>query len=66
MCKLPFNSAVDSDDISAEHIRFADSTVALKFFFNMFILHDYIPKPCINTVIVPVLKNKNGKSSRLW
>ena len=35
MCKLPCNSAVGSDGISAEHIRFADSTVALflKFIF---------------------------------
>ena len=28
MCKLPFNSAVGSDGISAEHICFADFTVA--------------------------------------
>ena len=62
MCKLPFNSAVGSDGISAEHICFADSTVALylSLFFNMCILHGYIAKPCINTVIVPTVKNKNG------
>ena len=29
MCKLPFNSAVGSDGISAEHICFANLTVAL-------------------------------------
>ena len=62
MCKLPFNSAVGSVGISAEHICFADSTVALylSLFFYMCILHGYIPKPCINTVIVPIVKNKNG------
>ena len=62
MCKLPFNSAVGSDSISAEHICFANFTVALylSLFFNMCILHGYIPKPCINTVIVPIVKNKNG------
>ena len=62
ICKLPFNSAVGSDGISAEHICFADSTVALylSLFFNMCILHGNILKPCINTVIVPILKNKNG------
>ena len=62
MCKLPFNSAVGSDGISAEHICFADFTVALylSLFFNMCSLHSYIHKPCINTVIVPILKNKNG------
>ena len=62
MCKLPFNSAVGSDGISAEHICFADSTVVLylSLFFNMCILHGYIPKSCINTVIVPFVKNKNG------
>ena len=26
----------------------------------MCILHSYILKPCINTIIVPILKNKNG------
>ena len=26
----------------------------------MCILHGHIPKPCINIVIVPILKNKNG------
>ena len=62
MCKLPFNSAVGSKGISAEHICFADSTVALylSLFFNMCILHGYISKSCINTVIVPILENKNG------
>ena len=62
MCKLPFNSAVGSDGISVEHICFADSTVALylSLFFNMCILCGYIPKPCINTVIVPIVKSKNG------
>ena len=62
MCKLLFNSAVGSDGISAEHICFADSTVALylSLFFNICFLHGYIFKTCINTVIVPILKNKNG------
>ena len=62
MCKLPFNSAVGSDGISAEHICFADSTVTLylSLFFNMCILHGYFLKPCINTVIVPIVKNENG------
>ena len=50
MCKLPFKSTAGSDNISAEHICFADSTGALylSLFFNMCILHDYISKPCIN------------------
>ena len=61
MCKLPFNNAVGSDGFSAEHICFAGSTVLyLSLFFNMCIQHNYIPKPCINTVIVPIFKNKNG------
>ena len=56
MCKQPFNSAVSSNSISAKHICFANSTVALylSLFFNMCILHGYIPKPCINAVIVPI------------
>ena len=53
MCKLPFNSAVGSDGISAKYICFADSTVALylSLFFNMCILHGYIPKPCIKQLL---------------
>ena len=41
MYKMPLNSVVDSDGISAGHICFADSTVALylSFFFNMCILY---------------------------
>ena len=42
MCKLPFNSAVGSDGISAEHICFAVAFY-LSLFFNMCILHGYIP-----------------------
>ena len=44
MCKLPFNSAVGSDGISAEHICFADSTVAhyLSLFCNTCILQVFI------------------------
>ena len=63
MCKMPFNSAIGSNGISAEHICFADAAVALylSLFFNTCILHGYIPKPCINTIILPILKNKNGK-----
>ena len=62
MCKLPFNSAVGSDGIYAEHICFADSTVALylSLFFNMCILQGYSLKPCSNTVVVFILKNKYG------
>ena len=62
MCKLSFISAVVSDGVSAENICFADSTVALYLclFFNMCIRHGYIPKLCINTVIAPILKNKNS------
>ena len=44
MCKLPFNSGVGSDGVSAEHICFADSTVAtyLSLFLIRVLLYSYL------------------------
>ena len=48
--------------IFAEHIFYADSTVCnhLSSLFSVCLMHRKIPQECMQTVIVPICKNKNG------
>jgi len=63
--KLPLNRAADKDGIFAECIFYADSSVCnhLSSLFNVCLMHDKIPQECMQTVIVPICKNKNGNIS---
>ena len=63
--KLPLNCAAGKDDIFAEHIFYADSNVCnhLSSLFNVHLLHRTISQVCMQTVIVPICKNKNGNIS---
>ena len=63
--KLPLNRAAGEDGIFAEHIFYADSSVCnhLSSLFNVCLLHGKIPQECMQTVIVPICKNKNGDKS---
>ena len=60
--KLPLNRAAGKDSIFAEHIFYADSIVCnhLSSLFNVCLMHGKIPQECMQTVIVPICKNKNG------
>ena len=60
--KLPLNRAAGKDGIFAEHIFYADSSVCnhLSILFNVCLMHGKIPQECMQTVIVPICKNKNG------
>jgi len=51
--------------IFAEHIFYADSSVCnhLSSLFNVCSMHSKIPQECMQTVIVPICKNKNGNIS---
>ena len=55
----------NEDGIFAEHIFYADSSVCnhLSSLFNVCLLHGKIPQECMQTVIVPICKNKNGDKS---
>ena len=46
----------------AEHISYANSSVCnhLSSLFNVCLMHGEIPQECMQTVIVPICKNKNG------
>jgi len=60
--KLPLEWAAGKDSIFAEHIFCADSSVCkhLSNLFNVCLIHGKIPQECMQTVIVPICKNKNG------
>ena len=57
--KLPLNWAAGKDGI------FADSSVCnhLSSLFNVCLMHGKIPQECMQTVIVPICKSKNGNIS---
>lgn len=63
LIRLPLKKSVGADKIAAEHIRFADQSVCiyLSLFYNACLKHGYIPPRCLDTIIVPVAKNTNGK-----
>jgi len=60
--ELPLNRAAG---IFAEHIAYADSSVCnhLSSLFHVCLMHGKIPQECMQTVIVPICKNKNGNKS---
>ena len=66
--KLPLNRAAGKDGIFAEHISYADSSVCnhLSSLFNVCLMLGKIPQECMQTVIVPICKNKNGNISDAW
>ena len=55
-CKLPLSSATGIDNISAEHLSFADPCIAvyLSLYFNMCLMHGFIRSNCLETVINPI------------
>ena len=63
--KLPLNRAAGKDGIFAEHISYADSSVCnhLSSLFNVCLMHGKITQECMQTIIVPICKNKNGNIS---
>jgi len=60
--KLPLNRAAGKDGVFVEHIFYANSNVCnhLSSLFNVCLMHGKIPQECMQTVIVPICKNKNG------
>ena len=63
--KLPLTRAAGKDGFFAEHIFYADSSVCnhLSSLFNVCLMHGKIPQECMQTVIVPICKNKNWNIS---
>ena len=50
------------DTLSAEHFRYASNriSVLLSLCFNAMLVHSHVPKAFSDTVLVPIIKDKNG------
>ena len=50
------------DALSAEHLQYASDRilVLLSLCFNAMLIHSYVPKTFRDTVLVPIIKDKNG------
>ena len=59
--KLPLDRPAGKNGIFTEHIFNADSSVCnhLSSLFNVCLIHGNIPQEYMETVIVPICKNKN-------
>ena len=62
---LDNGKACGSDNIFPEHLKLGGNRIAisLSLCFNAFIVHGFLPDSLMNTVIVPVIKNKSGDVS---
>ena len=72
MYKLPLDSSPGADTITAEHLCYCDPSICqyLSIFFKMCLYHNFVPLGCLDTIIVPVVKNANGNlqvnSNQRW
>jgi hypothetical protein len=65
--KLKPGKAPGADNISCEHIKFANVTLMdhLCSLFNMILVHGYVPRSFGSGVMVPIIKDKYGDSGKL-
>ena len=58
--QLKFGKAAGSDDLCVEYFQFAHHklNVLLSLCFTLFFTHSYMPSSMIETIIVPIVKNK--------
>ena len=65
--KLKPDCAGGLDGLSANHIMFAHEIIYLhiSIFFNLCLVHSYLPAACTNSVITPITKNKHGSVSAI-
>ena len=65
MKNLKKGKSPGSDGIQAEHLKYSDDCLCdlLAKLFNCFIIHGYLPKAFMYTVLVPVVKDKKNDLS---
>jgi hypothetical protein len=65
IAKLNSGKAADQDGISAEHLKFAGSTIipTLTNLFNTILIHGYIPQSFKEGTITPILKKGRPKNN---
>jgi len=58
--KLKMGKSACTDSTQGEHFRYAHSKVTslLSMLFNAMFLHNYLPCNLMETIIVPIIKNK--------
>ena len=63
--RLKTGKLCGNDGISAEHFKYSDVriNVLLSLFYTSVITHGYLPLAFMNTIIVPLVKNKTGDTS---
>ena len=59
---LKTDKGVGNDCLSAESFKYADTSVCvfLCMLFNSILYHSYLPSKLMDTVIVPIVKDKQG------
>ena len=59
---LKTGKAVGNDCLSAESFKYADTSICvfLCMLFNSILYHSYLPSKLMDTVIVPIVKDKKG------
>ena len=62
---LKNGKAAGLDNLSAEYFKYADDklSILLSFVLNAMVIHNYIPDEMLDTIIVPLIKDKNGNVS---
>ena len=62
IASLDNGKACGLDNIFSENLKYEGSriSVLLSLCFNAFLIHGYLPSPMIDTIRVPVVKNKAG------
>ena len=60
--QLKYGKAAGSDDLCAEYFKFAHNKlhILLSMCFTLFFTHSYLSATMIETIIVPIVKNKCG------
>ena len=66
--KLKPDCAGGLDGLFANDIMFAHEIVYLhiSIFFNLCLVHSYLPAACTNSVVTPIMKNKHGNVSAIF
>ena len=59
--KLSTGKAAGPDRLTAEHIKYVKDVISkpLSMLFSCIIVHGYVPQPLMDSVITPIVKNKN-------
>ena len=60
--QIKCGKAAGSDDLCAEYFKLSHNKLHILLFmcFTLFFIHSYLPAPMIETIIVPIVKNKRG------